>query len=448
MSYNCKVEDSSDINSNNEYRGGSKTRQLIKEFSGYTTLHGFHFLVDSYSVTRRVVWTCFIVISLGFLLYQLVNGIKNYNDRGIIMSRSVEEPNEVDFPAVTICNQNIMKKSLIIGTDAQRYLDEMNYIKADLGLVNSTNERLDAEDFVRKYGHTLGEMMYGCEFKDRRCTAQDFIVSTSFMRGLCYTFNSGRDNSSVRRIATPGRLESLILRLNAQPEEYYGAYSYENVGFVLAVHDQAEPPDMELNAYDIPPGFTTNLRIRRFKGNSLPEPYPTKCGSRNLSLYKRYSRKACIQECYARLIITHCGCRLLGMPPMKVLLKPSKCDCPKRCQHTHYSVQPSLAYYPSKSVIKELLPSLNMTEVNSTTERINEVNRIIREGNAIIRVFYETLRTEIIKEKPQYTLATLTSDMGGSMGLFLGCSVLTICEFIDLFIQICLERRKRNEVIN
>ena len=41
----------------------------------------------------------------------------------------------------------------------------------------------------------------------------------------------------------------------------------------------------------------------------------------------------------------------------------------------------------------------------------------------------------------------LSADVGGNMGLFLGCSLLTLCEFVDLLIIMCLRCwRKRNAV--
>ena len=40
-----------------------------------------------------------------------------------------------------------------------------------------------------------------------------------------------------------------------------------------------------------------------------------------------------------------------------------------------------------------------------------------------------------------------SADVGGNMGLFLGCSLLTLCEFVDLIVIMCLRCwRKRNAV--
>ena len=43
----------------------------------------------------------------------------------------------------------------------------------------------------------------------------------------------------------------------------------------------------------------------------------------------------------------------------------------------------------------------------------------------------------------------LSADVGGNMGLFLGCSLLTLCEFVDLIVIMCLQCwRKKNAVVH
>ena len=48
-----------------------------------------------------------------------------------------------------------------------------------------------------------------------------------------------------------------------------------------------------------------------------------------------------------------------------------------------------------------------------------------------MRVYYEELNYDYIQQKSAYTLNDFVSDMGGSMGLFLGASILTFVEFLE-----------------
>ena len=68
-------------------------------------------------------------------------------------------------------------------------------------------------------------------------------------------------------------MKALSLNLDAQPEEYYGPFSYDATGFKILVHDQSDLyPNIEDFALDIPPGFTTNVRVRRTKVSSQLTP--------------------------------------------------------------------------------------------------------------------------------------------------------------------------------
>ena len=92
------------------------------------------------------------------------------------------------------------------------------------------------------------------------------LVFFPFQRGVCYTLNSGHPNHTKLYVTTSGNIQRLRLLLDAQPEEYYGPYSYDATGFKILVHDQNESyPNIEDFGVDLPPGFTTNIRVRRTK---------------------------------------------------------------------------------------------------------------------------------------------------------------------------------------
>ena len=44
-------------------------------------------------------------------------------------------------------------------------------------------------------------------------------------------------------------------------------------------------------------------------------------------------------------------------------------------------------------------------------------------------------------------LLCFSADVGGSMGLFLGCSLLTLCEFVDLIVIVCLRCWRKRRVV-
>lgn len=96
------------------------------------------------------------------------------------------------------------------------------------------------------------------------------MCSFIFQRGVCHTFNSGQQGHRELYVTTAGKIQALSLYLDAQPEEYYGPYSYDATGFKILIHDQSELyPNVEDLALDVTPGFTTNIRVRRKKVNKV-----------------------------------------------------------------------------------------------------------------------------------------------------------------------------------
>ena len=88
----------------------------------------------------------------------------------------------------------------------------------------------------------------------------------TLQRGLCYTFNSGKPGNHLRYKSNAGRNQGLLLQLNAEPEQYYGPFNLrEGTGFRVLIHDQNDWPDVENYGIDISPGFSTTIRIQRYK---------------------------------------------------------------------------------------------------------------------------------------------------------------------------------------
>ncbi|XP_048582225.1 acid-sensing ion channel 3 isoform X2 [Nematostella vectensis] len=438
-----------------------KRKKLISEFSGYTTLHGLHFLIDSGSLFRKVFWMILLLVMFTCFFIQLVESYKRLKEYGSNLSKGVESPEEVTFPAITICNQNMMRKSLVMGTDAQKYLDGQDIMKIKLGAAQFSNESFEVDKMVREKGHLFESMLFECSFAGATCTPENFTTLLSFTRGLCYTFNSGTNNTPVFTARAADIRMAFSAMLFSQPEEYYGPFSHRATGFKIAIHDQNETPDIDLDSYDLSPGFATNIRLIREKAKYLPAPYSSNCSSKRGIDGGTYSETGCLTRCYNNLMTSQCQCKILGhesdyknitgfcstyqlkacVYEAWMVLRPQNCDCPKPCTSLKYKAQISTSYFPSESLWESLIPLLGQSSlpfVNLTGRTLEqataEAQVNVRKSVCMVNVFFETLVTDILEEKPSYDLTMFGADLGGTMGLFLGCSILTICEFIDLVI--------------
>ncbi|XP_064649798.1 uncharacterized protein LOC135501567 [Lineus longissimus] len=72
--------------------------------------------------------------------------------------------------------------------------------------------------------------------------------------------------------------------------------------------------------------------------------------------------------------------------------------------------------------------------------------RFYRDNFLRIDLYFSELSYELIQQMPAYTIFDLLSDVGGSLGLFIGASVISAFELLDLFLfNYFKKRRSRNE---
>ena len=57
-----------------------------------------------------------------------------------------------------------------------------------------------------------------------------------------------------------------------------------------------------------------------------------------------------------------------------------------------------------------------------------------------VDIFYQELKYELVKEKPAVELGNLLGELGGSLGLFLGASLLTFVEIFDFILLHIVDR--------
>ena len=110
------------------------------------------------------------------------------------------------------------------------------------------------------------------------------------------------------------------------------------------------------------------------------------------------------------------------------------CNCVQRCNETYYSVQYSSAKWPSEKYEGYLFAALDDSpEIRSTLESGIEatLDNILR-----LSFTFEELNKQEIAEDPKYSVEGLLGQIGGTLGLCVGVSFITIAEFIDYFLDL------------
>lgn len=60
-------------------------------------------------------------------------------------------------------------------------------------------------------------------------------------------------------------------------------------------------------------------------------------------------------------------------------------------------------------------------------------------------VFYTSLEYTMISQSPRYLFIDLVSSLGGTLGVFLGASLLSLMEVIEFFIAACMIMTRRKD---
>ena len=165
----------------------AEKQTLLRNFGSYTTLHGFHFLFDSSSIVRRILWLLLMLACLVILAITVKENYLKLLRHESLVTKDIEHSKTLLFPAVSICNQNMLLKSKIQGTDAQFYLDGIDYLMpANPGgtdtqqAARGVSASFDIEKAVREAGHNLTSMLKFCSWRGQKCGAENFTTFVSF----------------------------------------------------------------------------------------------------------------------------------------------------------------------------------------------------------------------------------------------------------------------------
>lgn len=162
---------------NDSHDKDGKEKELIENFSSYTTLHGFHFILDSGTKWRRLLWVFLILCGFAFLFAQVWVSLTKLYAKEVDIRKRVEVSKALPFPSVTICNQNMMKRSKIMGTIAQDYLDQQDHVKFVFAKLKAKDvPSFDVGSTLKKVGHQITEMVKTCEFPGGDCSVKDVFT--------------------------------------------------------------------------------------------------------------------------------------------------------------------------------------------------------------------------------------------------------------------------------
>ena len=266
------------------------------------------------------------------------------------------------------------------------------------------------------------------------------------------------------------------------------------MGAKLLVHSQGIYPLPELNGIEISPGYSTDVGFNIAEIQKLSTPYGDCIKNDTLKWDPNftYSVSPCLDMCTQGYMIERCNCKSVyqpvpeeqndgvycgTLPPgedaeaIKVFYADDQCNtdvwvefsgsqtmrddcgCLVPCIHNTYTYTvtesrwPAPKYYDSfltkeilsredredLKVYQQLWQIIDTSLENSTNY---EDYDFIGENFARLNVYLRELETLKVGQKAAYPLSNLFSDIGGTLGLWVGMSILTVVEITQLIIRI------------
>ncbi|XP_059164382.1 degenerin unc-8-like [Physella acuta] len=489
--------------SENSMQEKSSSAGLIKIFSKFadkTSLNGVPFINSTHNLLIKAVWSCLLAAAIGAMFFHLYNLFITYLSFGKHSQISLGF-STLDFPAVTICNVNMMRMShkksasreiqeLIekVSPDkmlqqakqwkptyeddddvttrrkstssskmrSTNFLDDFNtdsnmtYLRSSAQntfyakkcddcwegqsesstLYQNEEQFRDLFSFQNKsirsaLGHQIQDMMLQCSFAGRKCVQSNFTQIQSAVYGNCYTIEY--DKFVARKSGPSAGLE---LTLFLETSEYIPGIT-NGKGLQLVVHEQGTVPFPEDEGIAINPGTQTLLGLRM----------------------------ACQRICEQQQIIDTCQCVDALHPQLIIYMNATnvqpcnnitqmvcvtqvefaynasedKCGCASPCSESLYEKTISPRQWPSPSFASILVESICQDRSPETCSGLRNMSDNELLGEFVkLNIFFEDLNYEELSEQADYTSVNLLSDIGGTIGLWIGLSVLSLFELIHL----------------
>ncbi|RNA03799.1 acid-sensing ion channel 1 isoform X2 [Brachionus plicatilis] len=471
---------------------------FLKKKCANSTAHALSHAFSDEMIGIRIFWGFLFLAGISITICVIYLTISSYYKYDFSIKLSIQEKYFDDFPAVSFCNLNAFDKSdpLIIEyfnaiLSRNNFSEKIKPTKESPAIyqVQQQIKLLYAnllDDLVKfrtslNMEYSFEDLVISCYYNGQICGSQDFESFYNYDYSKCFTFNKKQNETTkVKKTSRTGPGSGLMLEL------FIGLAGIEDTfiekrGIYLAVHNNSVNPVVNHEGMKLSVGNLAEIGIKRTFYQKLPEPY-NKCRKDTSSYsdddseyYKRtvrsgvYSKKKCFEFCLqVEFIYPECNCndpqitslewnqtfcksnlelhcvdRVRNMFDSGDLSKLCSDNCPTSCDTLEYATEVSYSDYPSEyyySIIKDQ---------PNVIEKFENISNItfdkFKKSTLMVNVFYQDITSTFVQESPLINVEDLFSSIGGFLGLFLGCSVLTLFEpvvFLILVVAKLIENKK------
>jgi hypothetical protein len=380
-----------------------------------SSVHAIPNIIRSKFRSVKILWTVCFLASVGVCAWFIYQSISNYFNFDVVTNIQLDYVNRIKFPIISICL---------------------------IGLEQSIN---------------LNTELLSCKFQNYDCSLQnDFELFQDSFHGICLRFNSGK-NMMGKTLETKysyakGNQNSLNMEFFL-----YNTGSSSESGLIIYITDEITDSFKDVGLY-ISTGQSTRISINKYKVVKQQQPYSnciadlTSINSYHSEFYKKifsndkiYKFSDCSNMCLQKIIGDDCGFqvnelgksyyneksnfsfKIIGpnefncsFSSLKKFRSSSEnllnCDCPLECESSGYTYTLSHANYPTTYYTNELINNYPFFKNLSQIYGLDN----FKEKFSSIEIFFEEMKETVIKQEIKTQLSDLISNIGGTLGLFLG----------------------------
>ncbi|XP_075534963.1 acid-sensing ion channel 1-like [Dermacentor variabilis] len=242
-----------------------------------STVPGFIQMAQARNPFRIIIWFVAFVGLGSVALSNLYELMHEYFQYPLTVNIRLEDVNNVEFPAVTLCNLNPVRKSQLCGqeTDLDYNLQEFLCNKSAETTVTRGEDEDQLEQFVmwlatkqrtepelaKTLGHQLADLLRTCSIQGIKCDLDRmFTLVFSSRYGNCFCFHCNSNNEPVFRYRRLGRPEQGLELLIAVEQHEYLPITPE-AGYMVMIHKQGHDPEEATDGIFVSPGQTTYVGV-------------------------------------------------------------------------------------------------------------------------------------------------------------------------------------------
>ncbi|XP_060084186.1 amiloride-sensitive sodium channel subunit gamma-like [Ylistrum balloti] len=284
-------------------------------------------------------------------------------------------------------------------------------------------------------GHTIDDMLVSCAFNGQTCYPENFTLFQTPSYGNCYTIESPKFISQ-----TSGPPNGLKLIIYVDNRDYIKGIT-QGYGARVTLHYPGTIPDPENLGFYVSSAFETDIGLKLIDIQREGEPYGECTNGEDFEqkYHRKYTRQACLTTCEQESILSRCGCYQQKMQEIfhiaeRTSVKACNTTSELQCQAgilNEIKAKSFVCSCPNPCMCLEQMVNYFYTVKEATFGTFADANFLK------LIVYYEDLNYEKIEETPEIETAQFASDVGGAIGLWIGLSMLSMFEVVQLLVELC-----------